>query len=186
MMDWKTEMEMEGDAFNNFLKYALDFYSPPSTTNTSISLTKPETNIPNTFTQDYESSKPACDGQTGNRMASLTFSHHNQGLPSTHIPPPLQLPIASQVLAQTVCRIYHLYKQFLKQDSTTADDKSRLLMRRMKNKAAATKCRNKKKLKIKQLISQAKIKEEINIQLRQTVYQMEDILNSYPDTIDGI
>jgi hypothetical protein len=46
-------------------------------------------------------------------------------------------------------------------------------MRRMKNKAAATKCRNKKRLKIKQLISQAKMIEEKNIQLRQTVAKLE-------------
>ena len=75
---------------------------------------------------------------------------------------------------------------------------------------AATKCRNKKKLQIKQLISQAKMIEETNIQLRQTVaklkaaktylvkmlmwsdrgeasgYQMEEVLNSNPDAIDGL
>jgi hypothetical protein len=101
-----------------------------------ISLTKPETNIVNTFIQDYESSQTAGDGQTIHRMASLPFSHHNQGLTTTHIP---------------------------------ADEEAMLLMRRMKNKAAATKCRNKKKLKIKQLISQAKMIEETNIQLRRTV-----------------
>ena len=115
MMDWRTELEMDGDVFNNYLKNYLDIYSPPFISNTAIRLTKPETNILNTFTQDYESSASAGDGLTGYRMASLPFNHHNQGLPSTHIPPygapPLQLPIASQVLAQTVCRQYHLYKQ---------------------------------------------------------------------------
>ena len=59
------------------------------------------------------------------------------------------------------------------QDAPTDDDKTRLLMRRMKNNAAATKYRNKKKLKIKQMISQAKMIEETNIQLRQTVAKLD-------------
>ena len=103
-MDWETEMEMDGDAFNNYFNNAsLDIYNPPSTTNKANSLTKPETNILNTFTHDYESSASAGDVQTGYRMASLPFNHHNQGLPSTHIPPygicdgstPLQMPMYS-------------------------------------------------------------------------------------------
>jgi hypothetical protein len=54
-----------------------------------------------------------------------------------------------------------------------ADEKARLLVRRMKNKAAATKCRNKKKLKIKQLITQAQMIKERNIQLRQTIAKID-------------
>ena len=46
-------------------------------------------------------------------------------------------------------------------------------MRRMKNKAAAIKCRNKKKMKIKQLISQANTIEETHVQLRRTIAKLE-------------
>ena len=110
MMDWRTELEMDGDVFNNYLKNYLDIYRPPFISNTAIRLTKPETNILNTFTQDYESSPSAGDGLTGKRMTCLPFNI--QGLSTTHIPPygvcapPLQLPIASQVLAKTICNMY--------------------------------------------------------------------------------
>ena len=60
-MDWRTEMEMDG----NNLRNALDIYSPHSITNTAIglnNLTNPETNILNTFTHDYESSASDGDG----------------------------------------------------------------------------------------------------------------------------
>ena len=169
MMDWRTEMEMDGDAFNNTLKTALDFYSPTFIPKTAISQTRafysPKTSDLNTFTQDDESSPSAGDGQNSNSLSYLP---------------------------------------------QTTDEKSRLLMRRIKNKVAATKCRNKKKLKINQLINQAKMIEERNIQLRQTVakldaekthlvkmlmrgdngaasgQQMENILNSSCDAIDGL
>ena len=92
MMDWKTELEMDGDAFNNTLKNALNtIYSPPSIHNSAIIQTQafysPKTNNLNNFTQDYEPSPPAQDGPISNRMFSHTFNHHNQGLPSLHIPP---------------------------------------------------------------------------------------------------
>jgi hypothetical protein len=64
--DWRTEMEMDGDAFNTYLKHnSLDIYSPPTIANKAFSLTKPETNIQNTFSQDYESSASAGDDQDG-------------------------------------------------------------------------------------------------------------------------
>ena len=97
-MDWKPEMEMDGDVFNNSLKNAyLDIYSPPFVHNTANSLTQAfysaNANNLNTFTQDDESSPQAGVDQNSNSLSSL-----------------LQ----------------------------TADEKSRLLVRRMKNKAAAT------------------------------------------------
>jgi len=53
----------------------------------------------------------------------------------------------------------------------------KVMERRKRNKIAATKCRNKKKEKTNQLILQAKIEEEKNIQLRNIVARLQEEKN---------
>ena len=66
-----------------------------------------------------------------------------------------------------------IFHQLQDQLSVNDPEKARLLTRRMKNKVAATKCRNKKKEKTKQIIAQTEALEACNYQLRQMVAKLE-------------
>ena len=53
------------------------------------------------------------------------------------------------------------------------EEKERLLLRRERNRLAATKCRNKKKEKLTQMLQTADAIEKSNNSLRQEIYKLE-------------
>merc|ERR1711915_164182 len=62
----------------------------------------------------------------------------------------------------------------IKREATSImEEKERLLLRRERNRLAATKCRNKKKEKLTQMLQTAEAIEKSNNSLRQEIYKLE-------------
>ena len=64
-------------------------------------------------------------------------------------------------------------KFLLFQEHVGEEEKERILLRRERNRLAATKCRNKKKNKFNLIINKAEVIEKSNNNLRQEIYKLE-------------